>query len=156
MSKVKERDFSVNDDVFSGKWFDIFDYQNRMHPMTKRFMISLLVVLTASASLTGCAKIPYKSAAQKPVTSYAAPEGYKFLQHVSDEKYQFHLFWGLVAFDADGQDGVFSKYINNGDAIVNVTSNQKWDIISWLASSFTYGIVHLTHTEFNGDLVQKA
>ena len=127
-----------------------------MQPMTKNAKIFFLLLLAASFSFSGCAKIPYKSASEKPVTSYAAPEGYKFLQHISEDKYQFHLFWGLVAFQAEGQNGVFSKYINNGDAIVNVTSNQEWDIISWLASSFTYGIVHLTHTEFNGDLVQKA
>jgi hypothetical protein len=124
--------------------------------MNSSRLISKWFVVLLSLALSGCAAIPYESTSEKPVTANAQSAGYQFVQHIAETHYQFHFLWGLIPFRVEGQEGVFKKYINNGDAIVNVRSSQEWDIISWLASSFTYGIVHLTHTEFEGDLVKKA
>lgn len=117
---------------------------------------SIAFILMAGM-LASCARIPYKSEhSPKPVTSAEKPAGYQIVQHIHEKEYQFFLFWGIFSIDADGQEKAFRPYLDSGDAIVNVRSRQQWDVISWLASSFTYGIVHLVKTEFEGDLVRKA
>lgn len=128
-------------------------------PMSRSLNISsklFALLIIAAFSLTGCAKLPYKNSTGKPVTANPAPAGYNQVQHIKEDNYEFFLFWGLVPFKVEGQDGAFRNYIHAGDAIVNVRTEQEWDIISWLASGFTYGIVHLVHAEYQGDLVKKS
>ena len=119
-------------------------------------IVSFVLVIALALSSSGCYSLHTKSTSPKPVITGPMPEGYKFLQHVSEAKYQIYIFWGLLPLKMSEQDDVFMPYLRNGDAIANVQNHQERGIVSFVVSIFLYGFIQVLQTDYQGDLIRKA
>lgn len=112
-------------------------------------------MLALVISTSGCYSLHSSSTSPKPVILGPMPEGYKFVQHVSESKYQIYIFWGLLPLKMTEQDDVFMPYLRNSDAIANAQSHQEWGIVSFVVGIFLYGFVRVLQTDYQGDLIKK-
>ncbi len=114
-------------------------------------------ILALSLALTtiGCSAVTYYTQTDKPVVTSDLPKGYEFKQHISESKRNIYLVWGLIPFRVVEQHEVLIPFLRTGDGLVNVTSKQEWDLLSFIIGGFTYGFVQTLNTEYAADLVTK-
>lgn len=126
--------------------------------MNKKTLAKAGLALCCIAA-AGCGTVEYQVQSSKPVMlGSALPRDYRVIRHVEDEGKKLWLFWWLLPA-GERRDMTLSRFADaGGDAVVNVTIHESYDIVDFLVQNWSalIGVAGVTNTlnqDYTADIV---